>query len=580
MNLRTSLLGGCAIASMLLVGFGSADAKTTKHHHAVRHAGPAKPDETTVLRGEVEELRQQVGAMKAWQDAQAANQQQSEAQLAQVKAQLADAQAQAQAAQAKVDAQIQTIPGVVHHEILAAAPKDDIIHLGVDPDTGKSGVSLSFAGSFLALETVYRNHQEGADIGSTFSGIPLPNTTTSHLQENRYTARQSRSALLAQSDVPNTGIHLSGYYEMDFLGAAQTANSNESNSFQPRIRNIYATVDMDRDFGGISLLAGQSWSLATLYGKGLNPRAEQVPLTIEAQYVPGFNWARQPGIRLTANINHELWFAASVENPQTTTYSSGKFISGVSTPITTITGGSEFNNANQLSLNAIPDVIGKVAFDHPVDGHTVHLEGYGIYRDFYTRLSVSGVAGNHDVAGGGFGGGVILGVVPKILDLQFSGLVGRGIGRYGSGQLPDVSFGVDGIVHPIQESEYMVGGILHIGKSLDFYTYAGEERERAQDYVSGSIFNGIGNPNYNNLGCETEGSTACVGNTHFLEQITAGFWDRPYRLRFGRFQWGVQYSYTERHTFAGYGTTEGALGNAAPIGRENMVFTSVRFYPF
>src|SRR5579859_7144236 len=579
MNLKTSLLCGAAVASVLLIGAGSAaEAKTAKHHHAVR---AVKVDETAALRSEVSELREQVDALKAWQQSQAANQQQSEAQLAQVKAQLADAQAQAQAAQAKVDAQIETIPGVVHKQILAAAPKDDVVHFGVDPDTGKSALSLSFAGSYLALETVYRNHQEGADIGSTYSGIPLGNLATAHLKETRFTARQSRLAMLAQGDVPQYGLHLAGYYEMDFLGAAQTANSNESNSFQPRIRNIYTTVDWDRSFGGLSLLAGQNWSLATLYTKGLIPRSEQVPLTIEAQYVPGFNWTRQPQVRLTANINKQLWFAVSVENPQTTFFSSGKFLPAVSpVPTTTITGGAEFNNVNQLSINDVPDVIGKVALDQNVMGHAIHLEGMGIYRDFYDRLNFAGAPYNGHVAGGGFGGGIIVGVVPKILDLQFSGLAGRGIGRYGSGQLPDVSFGVDGQIHPIQEYQILAGGILHYGKALDVYTYAGEEREKAQNFASGTIFNGYGNPNYSNLGCETEGSAACVGNTHFIEQITAGFWDRPVALRFGRFQWGIQYSYTERHTFAGFGTTAGAAGNPAPIARENMIFTSIRYYPF
>jgi hypothetical protein len=573
MKFKPSLLCGAAVAALYLIGVGSAaEAKTAK---------PAKKaDETAVLRTEVEELRQQVEALKAWQASQAANQQQSEAQLAQVKAQLADAQAQAQAAQAKVDAQIETIPGVVHKEVLAAAPKDDVMHFGVDPDTGKSALRLSFPGSFLAFETVYREHQEGADIGSTFSGLPLPNVATSHLAENRFTARQSRLAILAQGDVPQYGLHLTGYYEMDFLGAAQTANSNESNSYTPRIRNLYSTVDWDRPFGGLSLLAGQNWSLATLYSKGLTPRSEQVPLTIEAQYVPGFTWTRQPQIRATANINKEWWFAVSLENPQTTFFSSGKFLPGV-TPLTTIVGGSEFNSANNLSLNDVPDVIGKVAFDHDVQGHAIHLEVMGIYRDFYDRLTYPGVSPyNAHAAGGGFGGGIIVSAVPKMLDLQFSGLTGRGIGRYGSGQLPDVSFGVDGVVHPIEEYQILAGGIFHWGKALDVYTYAGEEHESAQDYAHGTIFNGIGNPNYNNLGCETEGSTVCVGNTRYLDQITAGFWDRPVALRFGKFQWGIQYSYTERHTMSGFGTVPGALGNPAPIARENMVFTSIRYYPF
>ena len=59
-------------------------------------------------------------------------------------------------------------------------------------------------------------------------------------------------------------------------------------------------------------------------------------------------------------------------------------------PLTTIVGGPEFNNANNLSLNSVPDVIGKVAYDNPIDGHSLHVEMFGIYRDFYDRLTYPG----------------------------------------------------------------------------------------------------------------------------------------------------------------------------------------------
>jgi hypothetical protein len=344
-------------------------------------------------------------------------------------------------------------------------------------------------------------------------------------------------------------------------------------------------VDWDQPFGSVHMLAGQSWSLATMNTKGISPRGEDVPLTIEAQYVVGFVWARQPQLRFTASLNDGLSFAASVENPQTTFFNSGKFITGVTAPITGIGAGSLFNSANTLSLNKYPDVIGKVAFDKEIAGHALHLEALGILRDYYVQVSSGGVPGGQDTTGGGFGGGMILNIVPKVLDLQVSGLEGRGIGRYASGQLPDVSFGVDGKVHPIQEWDLMGGGTLHIGKSLDIYAYGGEERESAQNYSglngTATVFNGIGNPNYDNTGCEVYANSAnCVGNTHFLDQVTAGFWHRAYSGKFGKFQWGVQYSYTERHAFPGYGVAPIAGGNPVPVARENMIFTSIRYYPF
>jgi hypothetical protein len=204
-----------------------------------------------------------------------------------------------------------------------------------------------------------------------------------------------------------------------------------------------------------------------------------------------------------------------------------------------------------------------------------------LLRDFYYRLTSGGVIANSDSVGGGVGGGMILSVIPKVLEIQGSGLVGRGIGRYGSAQLPDVSFGVDGQLHPIREYEVLFGGVGHIGPKIDAYVYAGEEREFAQQYGVTSLYNGVGNSYINNAGCETEGGS-CGNSTKYIDQITTGFWDRVYSGKFGRLQWGIQYSYTERHLFPGYGAANPATitFDAAPAARENMILTSFRYYPF
>ena len=60
-----------------------------------------------------------------------------------------------------------------------------------------------------------------------------------------------------------------------------------------------------------------------------------------------------------------------------------------------------------------------------------------------------------------------------------------------------------------------------------------------------------------------------------VEQATGGFWFKPYVGSFGRYQIGLQYSYTERKAFAG----NGALG-ITPIANDSMVFASFRYYPF
>lgn len=571
MQKTNALLGGVAVGALIALATGTgADAKTARHHE--RKAPAAAQSE---VKNEIEELRAQLDALKAATQQQAASQAEAQAQIGQLRQQLSEAQAQAASQQAKLDEQIQTIPGAVNTAVAAAAPKTDKLYI--------KGVTLQFGG-FVAAESVFRTRGETADVASSFGGIPFANIVPGRLNEFRMTARQSRITGLVQGRV-NPELLLSAYAEADFLGAAQTANSNETNSYNPRMRVFYTTADYETSFGGIHLLAGQNWSLATLNSKGITPRNEVPPPSIDAQYVPGFVFTRQPQVRATVDFNNVFWAAISVENPQTTydfNYSPKYLPTAPGSVFTNGPAGSGFNSANTLSINRYPDTIAKVAFEKDLGGgHQLHAEAFGILRDFYYRANQGSGPNNNDTIGGGFGGGATFALFPHLLDLQASGLVGRGIGRYGASQLPDATFGPDGTLHPIRESMFLGGATLHLGKSLDFYVFGGEEREEKTAYTVGTVFAGLGNPFYDNTGCETEGASAskCIGNNHYVDQITAGFWDRPYVGKFGKVQLGIQYSYTERHAFAGYGTA-GAPGNPAPIARDNMIFTSIRYYPF
>jgi hypothetical protein len=454
--------------------------------------------------------------------------------------------------------------------ILAATPA----FADTTMDGGPVTVTL---GGFLASEGIYRSRSESADVGSSYNGVPFSSTPQSHLSETRFTARQSRLTVMAQGDV-NSDTHLTFWNEMDFLGAAQTANSNESNSYNLRIRNMYTTIDWDSL--GLSVLAGQNWSLATANTHGITPRNELVPATIEAQYVVGFNWARQPQLRVTKNWNKEFWLAVSLENPQTTFAGNSAAATGI-TVVNNKTGGSLFNSANSYSLNHIPDVIGKVAWEPVISGaQLLHMEVYGIYRDFYDRTQVAagnaiGVpVGNQnaDRAGGGVGGSITYNVIPKTLDLQASALTGSGIGRYGSGQLPDVTFRPDGTLAPIQETTWMVGGTWHTTPYLDLYVYDGQEAQKSKTFTVGAATLGLGSPTLNLSGCRVENGS-CPANIETENQITAGFWWKAYQGKFGSFRLGAQYSYIHLTAFGG-------AGGIKPTTDDSMVFTSIRYYPF
>jgi hypothetical protein len=565
---RNMFIGASLSALMNISTAGAVEAPQSsdsnpaaKPSHKAKASAKSSADLSGEMTAQLQALRDQVDVLQRRLDAQNAAERQTKATADQAAAQAASANAEA----ATATAAAQAIPAEVKTAIDAASPKTDKLYY--------KGVTLTLGG-FGALESVYRTKNETADIASTFSGIPLNNVSAGHTSEFRFSARQSRFTALAQGDVnPNT--RLSFYGEFDFLGAAQTANSVETNSYTPRMRVLYNQVDWDHS--GLHLLAGQNWSLVTMQAQGITPRNEDIPPTIDAQYIPGFSFTRQPQLRVTKDFGRTFCLAVSLENPQTTFYTSPTAYPASVHLTDSAPGGSGFDSANTLSLNHIPDAVVKMAYDPTIADRTLHFEVFGLYRSFYERLDYA----NRNINGGGVGAGLIVPVVPQFLDFQLSGMGGKGIGRYGAGQLPDVTFDAAGNIKPISEIQALAGLTVHASSKLDIYVFAGEEKESAQAYFLTSSTGvvspyGYGNPLYSNSGCESEtASGACVGNTRVVEQGTTGFWYKPYIGKYGRYQIGMQYSYTARKIFSGNGPL-----NIAPIANDSMVFASFRYYPF
>ena len=173
----------------------------------------------------------------------------------------------------------------------------------------------------------------------------------------------------------------------------------------------------------------------------------------------------------------------------------------------------------------------------------------------------------------------------------FSGLTGRGIGRYGASQLPDVTFNANGSLAPIQETMLLAGAIWHALPGLTVYAYAGQEQENPSfgfTTLGTAHFVGFGNPFFNNSGCEIELSTVCSNNVKLVRQITGGFWYDIYKGPYGRLAGGLTYTFTQKYGFPGIGVKGiGATGipgipgtGGAPKVNENTFFTSLRYYPF
>jgi hypothetical protein len=423
-------------------------------------------------------------------------------------------------------------------------------------------LNLKFDG-FLELSGIYRSRNEVSDVGSNYNAIPYGNAPSHYLNEFRESARQSRLSLLV-SGPDNGHQHAEGYYEMDFLGAAQTANSKESNSYNPRIRNIYGAYY--NDDSGFSLLAGQNWSLLTQEKKGMTPRNELIPMTIDAQYVPGFNWTRNAQVRAVEKFNDAVSVGLSLESPQA--LFSGKAPAGV---ITTLTGGGQFNNANSYTFDTAPDVVAKVAFD-PGWGH---YELFGMARWFKDRHAGTATASgeNHTKSGASVGGSVLLPLVPKLLEFQASALTGRGAGRYGSAQLPDATFDASGDVETLKETTVLAGLVGHPTPDLDLYAYAGREKVDANfDAVPAGGFVGYGIPSIDMSGCGTEGGT-CAPNTGRVSQATLGGWWKAYRGSIGYMQVGLQASFTTQQALPG-------LLGVQPDAKMTVGMASIQYFPY
>jgi hypothetical protein len=466
-----------------------------------------------------------------------------------------------------------------------------------DPSFNAGPVKITFGG-FTALETIYRKHNEDADVGSSFYKIPFPGYSSNYSLPGSYTgsgtsiaatagnpqeyyepefresARQSRFGFLAQyASGPDK---LEYYMETDFLSAGTTSNSNESNSYTLRMRHFYGDWQHD-DW---SLLAGQTWSLAVPFTSGMAIRKQASPLTIDAQYVVGFNWARQAQLRLVKNFGQMAAVGISLEAPQTAGILGS---AGSGTTVNSPGSGSGLlNPATSYSDDIAPDVVVKFETE-PGFGH---YEVYSLTRFMHDRgngtLETS--QQNHTTIAASVGASALIPVVPKLVDFQASGLVGRGNGRYGSGQLNDAVLNpTNGALSATQEQQMLFGLVGHPTYRLDTYVYAGMENQKAAYGDGGGAGKNAG-CDENPIGHEPTSGTppvtspittnlACTGIIGNERMVAFGGWWKAYKGALGSFQIGAEGSYLVNHTFA---DASGHVGTT----RDGMGFLSFRYYPF
>jgi hypothetical protein len=413
---------------------------------------------------------------------------------------------------------------------------------------------------------------------------------------------------------------------------------------------------------GWSFTGGQMWTLATENKKGIQNRGEALPMQIDPQYVVGFTWARQYAFRVVKDFGGKFAVGVSVEGPQATFGGRGFSTVTSATGATTQNffinapgaGGGLFNafDATGYTVNKAPDFLVKAAID-PGWGH---YEVFGVLSTFRNRIypcaivspaassgntvlngpALTGNPGatctktvpsadgafNDSRTGGGFGLSANVPVFAKKVDFGIKGVAGDGIGRYGSAQLPDLTFRPDGTQALIRTAHGLARVEFHATPKLDIYLYYGGEyawRAAYAGYTTDAITTsqsysttaciigtpgcpasgfittattitthstannktgGYGSPFASNTNCSTEtppsgssapGAGACAGDIRLIQEGTLGFWHKFYQGPKGGLRWGLTYSYITKSGWSG-------AASISPKAVDNMVWTSFRYY--
>jgi hypothetical protein len=610
MNKLKSAAAVCLAASVVVAyactGGGMARAQTEAHHARRRSPAPAKPSVEEQIEQLREQMQSQIDELKqelAGRDAQLQQAQQSAAaaQAAADKAQAA-ATEQQQAVSENTSA-VGTLQSSVNDlkssssslqssftsvqkdtaEIKKAVEKPDELHF--------KGITISPTGSFLAAETVWRQGATGGDINTQFTGVPLNNSDAAQLSEFQGSGRQSRIALKAVGDAGP--FKMTGYYEMDWLGAGISSNNNQSNSYVTRQRQLWADAAMKNgwDFSG-----GQGWSMVTETTNLLARGSEILPGTIDPQYEAGFMWTRQYSFRVVKNFDQKFAFGLAAENAETLNPS------GQNLPTNLLigsagNGGGLYNSTANYSFNKTPDFVAKIAAE-PGWGH---WELIGIGRSFRDRIYPTGATPYNDsVWGGGIGGGFRGPLANKKISIGLKGLWGQGVGRYGSSTIGDITLRPDGTISPLHGFSAL--STLEFFPTPRWYlyvNYGGDYigRDWTVDPVSGKEV-GYGTYTAPMWGCSVEptagsGTTNgangfapsnpanCSGSNKDVQEFTAGYWYNFYKGPKGNLRYGLQYSRFERNLWSGNGANaSGVVTNpgGGAMGVDNMFWTSFRYY--
>ena len=407
---------------------------------------------------------------------------------------------------------------------------------------------------FMDFTGVYRNHNSGGGIGSSFGSIPydLSSPTNinllNHASEARLSMQNSRIGLRVDALVK--GAHVIGYLETDFLGS--TSSSTDANlavsSNSNYLRSRLYWVDLTKDKW--ELLGGQTWSLITPGRSGISPLPGNVFFTnnIDVNYQAGLPWGRIPELRFVYHPSGKMAFAVALDNQEQ--YFGGSsgdakpllptgasVVAGVSTlPGTQLNDGTTQNNGPQL----FPDLIVKFAFD---PSPKFHGEFGGVERQFRVTVNSTTSAASDPIKQSLTGGGAFFNLNGQVipgLRLLTNNFWNEGGGRYIYGQVPDVIVNPDGSLLPVR-SMSTVSGFELTHKNTLFYAYYGGI------YVRKTL--GIANGNEYGYGVTATAANfaTAIAQNRTIQEATFGFNQTLWRdTKYGALNFMGQYSYLSR----------------------------------
>ena len=393
-----------------------------------------------------------------------------------------------------------------------------------------------------------------------------------------------------------------------------------------RVRQIWGQGE---NAHGFRVTGGQMWSLVTEDARGTDNRTEVLPNTVDPQYMVGFNWARQPALRLQQRFGDPktgtFTLAMSLEQAQITNFTANSATTGAIPANFVFAGGGAngglYNaaantgaaNLATYANNVAPDVMVKAAFDAPhfhgeVGGLARFMRDY--YHPILTTVAAPGTGAvtytyapnqvnSTTTAGGAF---AALRVTPlKVLEFGISGMAGTGVGRYGSSQLADATLKPSGALEPIKNYHALVSVVTHEGKKLDIYSYyGGEYAQRTLYSIATGAQIGYGSAFLSNAGCYalptasnsalgtggvagTDTPVTCAEPTRYIQEGMAGF---TYRIvnspKYGRLQYQATYSVLQRNLWRGATTPAVATAPvptpSGPRAQDSMIHVGMRYY--